>query len=71
MIFVCLYWFRIESYLHLEVPGDERSRAQGNTALHLAAREGHSALVEKLISAGASVDTNNNFGQEPRRVCGS
>ena len=39
--------------------------ARGNTALHWAAREGHAAVVEQLISAGAKVDAANNEGRGP------
>lgn len=41
---------------------------RGNTALHWAARNGHSAVVEKLITAGAKVDAANNEGHDLRRV---
>ena len=42
--------------------------ARGMTALHWAAREGHAAVVEQLISAGATVDAADNDGRGPGRV---
>ena len=41
------------------------------TALHKAAENGHDAVVEQLISAGATVDVANNDGRGPGRVFGS
>ena len=45
--------------------------ARGFTALHYAALEGHAAVVEQLISAGATVDAANNDGRGLGRVFGS
>ena len=45
--------------------------ARGRTALHWAAKEGHAAVVEQLISAGAKVDAAGNDGRGPGRVFGS
>ena len=50
--------------------------ARGYTALHWAAEGGlhsHAAVVEQLISAGATVDAANysNYGRGPGRVFGS
>ena len=45
--------------------------ARGNTALHRAADGGHAAVVEQLISAGATVDAARNDGRGPGRVFGS
>ena len=45
--------------------------ARGQTPLHKAAGEGHAAVVELLISAGAKVDVANNDGRGPGRVFGS
>ena len=45
--------------------------ARGVTALHRAARNGHAAVVEQLISAGATVDAADNNGRGPGRVFGS
>ena len=45
--------------------------ARGNTALHEAADKGHAAVVEQLISAGATVDAANNDGRGLGRVFGS
>ena len=42
--------------------------ARGQTALHYAAAEGHAAVVEQLISAGAAVDRAKNGGRGPGRV---
>ena len=42
--------------------------ARGNTALNEAAFNGHAAVVEQLISAGAKVDAANNDGRGPGRV---
>ena len=45
--------------------------ARGRTELHWAAKEGHAAVVEQLISAGAKVDAADNKGRGPGRVFGS
>ena len=45
--------------------------ARGETALHEAAGEGHAAVVEQLISAGAKVDAASRRGRGPGRVFGS
>jgi len=45
--------------------------ARGQTALHWAAREGQAAVVEQLISAGATVDAADEDGRGPGRVFGS
>ena len=42
--------------------------ARGETALHWAARNGHVAVVEQLISAGATVDAARKDGRGPGRV---
>ena len=42
--------------------------ARGETPLHDAAGFGHAAVVELLISAGATVDAANNNGRGPGRV---
>ena len=44
--------------------------ARGRTALHEAARGGHAAVVEQLISAGAKLNARND-GRGPGRVSGS
>ena len=44
--------------------------ARGGTALHLAAADGHAAVVELLISAGARVDAADQYGRGPGRVFG-
>ena len=38
---------------------------QGNTLLHLAARAGHTGLIEVLITAGADVNVANKRGESP------
>ena len=45
--------------------------ARGRTPLHCAAEEGHAAVVEQLISAGAKVDAADEDGRGPGRVFGS
>ena len=45
--------------------------ARGETALYFAAEKGHAAVVEQLISAGATVDAADRFGRGPGRVFGS
>ena len=45
--------------------------ARGHTALHRAALIGHAAVVEQLISAGATVDAASKNGRGPGRVSGS
>ena len=45
--------------------------ARGQTALHPAAENGHAAVVEQLISAGATVHAANKAGRGPGRVFGS
>ena len=45
-------------------------RRRGNTALHFAAMDGDSAMVEKLISAGAEVDAANKNGCGWGQLCG-
>ena len=45
--------------------------ARGLTALHEAAAKGHAAVVEQLISAGATVDAADDVGRGPGRVFGS
>ena len=42
--------------------------ARGQTPLRSAARNGHAAVVELLISAGAAVDVATNMGRGPGRV---
>ena len=45
--------------------------ARGQTALHGAAKYGHAAVVEQLISAGATVDAASNAHRGVGRVFGS
>ena len=45
--------------------------ARGTTVLHLAAQRGHAAVVEQLLSAGATVDAADEHGRGPGRVFGS
>ena len=42
---------------------NQRVTYTGDTALHLAVREKHSELAERLIALGAAVDIQNNSGQ--------
>ena len=44
--------------------------ARGWTPLHKAADQGHAAVVEPLISAGATVDAVDEGGGGPGRVFG-
>jgi ankyrin repeat protein len=46
------------------VPVDSRNRF-GWTPLMLAAKSGHTGIVDYLLSAGASVGSVNNFGASP------
>ena len=45
--------------------GHRRESHNGWTALHLAARCGHAAIVETLIVTGAPIDTKDWCGQTP------
>jgi hypothetical protein len=45
--------------------------ARGETPLHRAALKGHAAVVEQLISAGATVDAADNGGRGLGRGFGS
>ena len=45
--------------------------ARGKTALHKAAWDGHAAVVEQLMSAGAKVDAADEDGRGPGTVFGS
>ena len=44
--------------------------ARGETALHVAARNGRAFVVERLISAGATVDAVVKDGRGPGRFFG-
>ena len=39
------------------------ARVPGRTPLHCAAKEGHAAVVERFLVAGASVDAVDNYGR--------
>ena len=49
-------------------PSASHPGRRGDTALHRAALEGHAAVVEQLISAGATVDAADRIGRGPGRV---
>ena len=65
--------YRLVSRWQLQQPRLPRRilGARGWTALHRAAENGHAAVVEQLISAGATVDAASNDGRGPGRVSGS
>ena len=66
--FVMLHTERYVSFLFgaAAAPPSSHPRRQGETALHAAARNGHGAVVEQLISAGAEVDAASEDGRGPR-----
>lgn len=43
----------------------------GDTALHLAAREGHTAMVDLLLLKGAQVDSRNDVSSNVCTLCRS
>ena len=51
-------------------PSASHPRRRGQTALHWAAEKGHAAVVEQLISAGATVDVGDFLGRGPGMVFG-
>ena len=48
----------------------ESQEKRGFTALHLAARNGHRAIVEKLLNAGAEPNAKDNAGTTPMQMVG-
>ena len=46
----------------VSLPERCRGPQDGNTALHLAVREGHATCVEMLLTAGAATNTPNKVG---------
>ena len=64
---------RFVSRWQLQLPRLPRSilGARGWTPLHWAAQKGHAAVVEQLISAGATVDAADRDGRGLGRVFGS
>ena len=52
-------------------PSASHPRCRGRTVLHVAAENGQAAVVEQLISAGATVDAATERGRGPGRVFGS
>ncbi len=55
----------VRQYLQREPQVCLAARNDGNTALHLAAQEGHTETVEALIQAGFPVDATCQFGYTP------
>ena len=64
---------RFVSRWQLQLPRRPRRilGARGWMPLHIAAWNGHAAVVEQLISAGAKVDAADNLGRGLGRVFGS
>ena len=63
----CTLWF-FDGSPQLPLPSASSPGARGETPLHDAAGFGHAAVVELLISAGATVDAANRYGRGPGRV---
>ena len=63
-------WLRFVSRRQPQPPALPRRilGARGETPLHFAAVKGHAAVVEQLISAGATVDAADGIGRGPGRV---
>ena len=55
-------WLTLRAPTHAPPPLQD-----GDTALHYAARNGHSKTVEALLAAGADMEWRNRVGFEVRR----
>ncbi len=57
-------WYRVNKYLKAGVDINARN-AQGQTAVHLAAVNGHDDLLGHLIALGAGINAQDNAGNTP------
>lgn len=55
----------IDYFKNSEIPLNTTYEKSGDTALHIAARCGHAALVEHLLVSGADVEISNLDGKRP------